>query len=243
MNVSRPAPIWFVLGALIASFIVSIVALDTYLLFTGVTVSSISELTPLELLINEAGLWLVFVSSAVYAAHRFWRSKVADIYRLHFKPFVDLPIGLVVGIAAQLLIIPLLYLPITASNPKLARKLSAPAEALVHIGSRGDFLVVFAILVIGAPVAEELFFRGLVLRSLLGLTSKWGNALSRAMAIIGSSLVFALAHFEPLQFLGLLAVGAILGILALVFDRIGPNIVAHASFNLVAVVALAKTHL
>lgn len=92
-------------------------------------------------------------------------------------------------------------------------------------------IVVGAVLL--APVAEEILFR-LVLYQ--GLRSRWGVALG----IIGSALVFSLAHLDPtavpsLAFAGVMFAGA--------FELSGslvPAMVAHATFNLLAIIAAGR---
>jgi membrane protease YdiL (CAAX protease family) len=79
---------------------------------------------------------------------------------------------------------------------------------------------------------EELFFRGLLLRSLL-------RRVPQGWSVGISALLFALLHLEPLQIPGLFAIGVILAVLALRSGRLGPGICAHAAFNAIAVTALA----
>jgi uncharacterized protein len=55
---------------------------------------------------------------------------------------------------------------------------------------------------------------------------------------VGSSVVFGLAHFEPLQLPALILFGVVLGVLAQRTGRLGPGIVAHATFNAVTVLSL-----
>ena len=95
---------------------------------------------------------------------------------------------------------------------------------------------------VGSPVVEELFFRGLLLRGLLGRLSTLGRRMGPAVAIVVTGLVFGLVHFEPLEFLGLAGFGMVLSYLADRTHRLGPSIVAHVSFNTTTVVAYVLTH-
>jgi len=88
------------------------------------------------------------------------------------------------------------------------------------------------VVVVGAPVVEELFFRGLVLRS---LQRRFGDV----WAVVGSAMLFGVAHFEPLQLPALVGLGVVLGVMAVYNKRLGPSIFAHAGFNLVTMIALA----
>jgi membrane protease YdiL (CAAX protease family) len=89
------------------------------------------------------------------------------------------------------------------------------------------------------PVIEELFFRGLLLRSLVRICGPAGKALGPVLAVTLTGVLFGLAHAETLQLLGLAGFGIVLSAMAYKFDRLGPGIFAHGGFNLVAVLALA----
>jgi membrane protease YdiL (CAAX protease family) len=120
----------------------------------------------------------------------------------------------------------------------LYSRLGHPAQSLTS-HAFGPGLVVLAVLVcVGSPVVEELFFRGLLLRALAGRLKDLGPRLGPATSIVVTALVFALVHFEALQFLGLAGFGVVLGYLAWRTGRLGPSIVAHMAFNTVTIVAI-----
>ncbi len=56
-----------------------------------------------------------------------------------------------------------------------------------------------------APIFEELFFRGFLLKGLLNQTQK------PALSIFTSAFIFALVHINPWQFVGALILGCVLG--------------------------------
>ncbi len=92
------------------------------------------------------------------------------------------------------------------------------------------WLILFAA-VVGAPVTEELFFRGLTLRAIeKRLGSTW--------AIWLSALAFTVPHFTnpdwrgtAVLFSSIFVVGLILGWITVKTDRLGPAIIAHMIFN------------
>ena len=189
---------------------------------------------PIPLIVTGAGLlglWLGLGGGALYAARRRGSASLVRDFGLRFDWPRDLVVGLVAGSASQYLLIPLLYLPFVEAFPTLRRRLDQPAKqdtAGVHgLG----IAVAFALLAIGAPIFEELFFRGLLQRS---LTRRFG----RVVAIAGSATLFGLAHFELLQLPALIAFGVVLGVLADRTGRLGPGIVAHATFNAATVLTL-----
>jgi membrane protease YdiL (CAAX protease family) len=58
------------------------------------------------------------------------------------------------------------------------------------------------------------------------------------VATIGSAVAFGLAHFELLQLAALILFGLVLALLAERTGRLGPGIVAHATFNAATVLTL-----
>jgi membrane protease YdiL (CAAX protease family) len=224
--------------ALVVAFGVSIVSLDVAAVLTHThPPSSVGSLTVPLLAADELGLWVVFVGSAILGAHLVGREPFVRFVRLSLRP-VDLPVGILLGVLGQLVLVPVLYLPIEAADPRVRAQLSKPAVQLLGVGVGHDLGAVVAIIVIGAPICEEIFFRGLVLRSVALRAARWPRPLRASVPIAVSALLFAIAHFEPLQFLGLLAFGVVLAIAAWRTGRLGTSIVAHAAFNLTAVVAL-----
>ena len=92
--------------------------------------------------------------------------------------------------------------------------------------------------VVGAPFFEELFFRGVILRALARIFGRLGGV-GPVLAVVLSGLLFGVAHAESLQLLGLAVFGIILGVVSYRTGRLGMNIVAHASFNFLALTAVA----
>lgn len=81
--------------------------------------------------------------------------------------------------------------------------------------------------VIGAPVTEELYFRGLLL-------GRIATVLGSTAAVIATSGFFALAHFQPAAFPVILAIGAIFAVLRLKTDSIWPPMAVHGINNALA---------
>jgi len=67
-----------------------------------------------------------------------------------------------------------------------------------------------------------------------------GSRARGVLVVLITGAFFAVAHFEPLQFLGLWVVGMVLSLMAYRTRRLGMSISAHMSFNLVAFVALTN---
>jgi membrane protease YdiL (CAAX protease family) len=87
-----------------------------------------------------------------------------------------------------------------------------------------SFYSTFIALIIVAPITEELLFRGVILS---GLSSKYGIR----KAVILTSVLFGLFHLNPVQIIGAIFVGLVLGWMKLKFDSIMVPIVFHGIYN------------
>lgn len=184
------------------------------------------------------GLWIGFIGAAV-AATRLRRppGRIRTDYGVSIRPLIDIPLGIVVGLVSQFALVPLLELPLVPFVHNLSQQLGKPAEQLTGNVFGPGFIVLAVFVCLGSPLVEEVFFRGLLLRALLGRLRRYATPLS----IAATSLLFALAHFEAIQFLGLAGFGAVLAYLAWRTGRLGPGIVAHATFNTVAIIAIVRS--
>ncbi|HUO47191.1 MAG TPA: CPBP family intramembrane glutamic endopeptidase [Acidimicrobiales bacterium] len=183
------------------------------------------------------GLWAGFIGAVVLASKTRGTGHVLADMRWGFRrsdPFV----GIGVGLVGQFVLLPLLYLPVQYFVPHLSEKLDQPAKHLTG-GFKGWEVAVIAVLtVVVVPVVEELTFRGLMLRGFLRAFAGAGRLLGPALAVVATGVVFGLAHVEALEFLGLMAFGTLLAVLAYKSNRLGPSIFAHATFNLMAILVV-----
>jgi len=150
-----------------------------------------------------------------------------------------------VGLFGQYVLVFILELPLYPFVPHLFKRLGAPARSLTA-GESGLALALLGVLVcVGSPLVEELFFRGLFLRGLLG-TARDRLGWRAVPAVLGSALlsgvVFGLVHFEALQLIALSGFGMVLALIACSTGRLGTGIVAHITFNTVTFIALATNH-
>lgn len=141
----------------------------------------------------------------------------------------DVPVGLLVGVFAQIVVVWLIYAPFQQFFDFDVSE--AAREITDRAATGGDIALVVLGVVVGAPIFEELFFRGLTLRA---FERKWGAV----VGVLASSALFAAVHLQPLQFPALMAFGIIAALLVKRYKRLGPAIWAHVGFNLVAVINL-----
>jgi membrane protease YdiL (CAAX protease family) len=186
-------------------------------------------------IVSLVGLWTGLAGGALYAARaRGSQSLVAD-FGFRVAGWGDLAGGVVVGLASQYLLVPAIYLPFEQNNPGLRHRLEQPARQDIGTAHGGAAVVLLIFLAVGAPIVEELFFRGLLQRALL-------RRLGAVPSVLGSATLFGLAHFEALQLPALIAFGIVLGVLAHRTARLGPGIFAHGAFNAVTVLTLTLRH-
>lgn len=176
-------------------------------------------------------LWGGYVGAVVIAGLRKGNGVAVD-FGLRTE-WLDAPIGLVIGVAMQLVVVPLIYIPVLWITGTTSEELAEPAQRLADRAGAPAGWILFALIVgVGAPLVEELFYRGLLLRALQ--RRGFGNV----AAVLISAAVFGVVHFQLLQFVGLFALGVVLALLTVVFGRLGPAIWAHVGFNLTTVAVL-----
>jgi hypothetical protein len=184
------------------------------------------------------GLWIGFVGAALFASRFRGSGSLRRDLGLEVRPW-DVLIGPLIGFGGQILLLPLLYLPLEHVVPHLDQRLKVPAQHLTGGFPGSDLAVIAVLTVVVVPVVEELFFRGLVLRSLLRLFAGAGPVIGVGLAVVADGVIFGLAHFELLQLLGLAVFGTVLSLMAYKLRRLGPGIFAHAVFNLMAILSVA----
>jgi membrane protease YdiL (CAAX protease family) len=213
---------WFLawVGAVIATSIV-----------TGVTGEDFDHLSIGAIAVAQTGLW-VGMFGAPYVAARYKGNGMVRDFGLRFEPWDFLYVGL--GILCQFLLV-IVYLPIFWLTDIDSHDLEEPARELTdRAHGAGGVALLVLIVGIGAPIFEEIFYRGLVQRSFLHRFRPW-------VAIAVTAVIFGAVHFQPLQFPSLALFGAVLGVLTLRTGRLGPGIFAHMGFNLITVAALVAS--
>ncbi|MTD15278.1 CPBP family intramembrane metalloprotease [Nakamurella sp. YIM 132087] len=195
-------------------------------------------------------IWLGLTGAAWWASRRHGTGNLRRDLGLVIKP-VDLAIGLGVGLGMRVVSV-ILTLAISALQGGVGRgNLESVTSGI------GDVALVLN-LVVGAtliaPVVEELFFRGLLIRSSMSslqrrltpaqLTDPARQARCRWITVGLSSVLFVVLHLpeltDPYSVLplgtSLLLMGGVCALLTMHTGRLGSAIVAHMTFNGVAAV-------
>ncbi len=189
----------------------------------------LQELSIVGLVALQVPLWLGLLGTPLLA-RRYgldWRHQIRWRMRV-----VDVPVGTGIGLALQLVVVPLMYWPILRIFGDLdvegpARELSELADTPLEV----ILLVVMTVLL--APLTEEVFFRGLLQGALR-------DQLGPVWAVSIASVAFGITHFQLVQFPALVLVGVVNGLLVLRTGRLGPALWSHAAFNAITVAVLVS---
>jgi membrane protease YdiL (CAAX protease family) len=222
---------WGLGDALVGWFIAQVGAFITASIVLSVTGDEFDDLSIGAVALAQTGLWAGLFGVPWFAA-RFKGNGMVRDFGLQFRPTDAL--YAFVGVVCQYALI-LVYLPIFWLTDVDTDDLSRPAREMTDRADGGWGVVLLVLVVgIGAPIFEEIFYRGLVQRAFLRRFRPWA-------AVTLTALIFGLVHFQPLQFPSLALFGAVAGVLALRTGRLGPSIFAHMGFNLITVVALVNS--
>jgi membrane protease YdiL (CAAX protease family) len=187
--------------------------------------------------VSLVGLWVGFFGGPWIASKARGTGRLLVDLGVRFR-WTDLW-GLLIGVGGQILV-SVLYAPFI----KHLKNFNAPTEKLTGGAHGAGFAVIAILTVLGAPFFEELFFRGLLFRALARLfaPARFGPTATRTVGVVAAvvldGLLFGLAHAELEQLAGLAIFGMILAAVSYRTGRLGMNMVSHASFNLVAVLAI-----
>lgn len=212
--------LWDVLIGLVGSTVVAVVAaVGLFLMGASVAVQIIGGMT---------APWLILAGWPILITRLRGNGARIDLgLRLTWR---DTGWAVLGGVAA-------LVLAVTAVTitelfvPDLSSAAGDAGESLEESGFIA--MAVFALLVmVGAPVVEELFFRGLMFSALRK------RGLGAVLTIVVTAVTFALFHLEPARILILLPTGLVLGWVRWRTGSTAAAMVAHGTVNVPAALAL-----
>ncbi len=204
----------YLLATVATSIVVSIVAA-----ISG-GVGSLAERMssgPMSLLSYALSMGLTIVGVLIYKKLRRGEGRAFRLSLRGFNPMLILW-GFVLVLITGIVIEPVLNL-----FPESFLKL------VDQMGAKGGWSILM--LVILAPVMEEMLFRGILLEA---VRSKY----SSGRAIVVSALMFGVIHFIPQQVVNAFVIGLILGYIYVRTDSLWPVIIIHALNNAMAYVIM-----
>ena len=208
--------LWFgcYLTAGVLSFIVPLNGSDT---------NTADNPTTLVVALSALALWLPFVVMLRWVARR-TGTDFRTYFGLRFAKIDWL--GIPLGVFCQVILMNVINWPLNKWFPDTfnPQRIETRARDLVDAAQGAWFIVLFVVVVIGAPLVEELVYRGFIQGGLQ-------NRIGSTWALIITAAWFTVVHLEPIEFPGLFAIALVLGLCYRRTQRLGLSIVTHLAFN------------
>ena len=222
----------WVVGLVAALVVSSIVAAAA-----GIDTSRVSDDVGV-LLASVVGQAIGVIGTLELVARRKGRGSLgADfglVARLPGGKWTTAALWLLAGVALQLAILPFLQIIVDVHGKAETQDVVEQFKQ-----ARGPALVLFAVIVVTvAPVAEELLFRGALLRALQRrMTPAWAASVS-ALAFAAVHPLLSPSIGSVIAIPGLFALGLLSAALAIRTGNLSASILLHAGFNLLTAVSV-----
>lgn len=182
---------------------------------------------PWYLLVSQLALWVGFVGAVVVASRINGTRSLSADYGLSWPRLKDLWLGFLGGWLGRILPLIVLICIVVAGSGFGTPNAASPTVLGVTPSGPAGWVVVIALAVIGAPLVEELFFRGLV-------QGAFTRRIGAVPALFATAIVFSFAHVLNeglLAPVALFPMAVVLGYLRYRTERLAAGMVAHALFN------------
>jgi membrane protease YdiL (CAAX protease family) len=191
-----------------------------------------------ELVLSEVALWLPMLATCWYVSRRRGERSLVTDFGLRWRP-LDIGLGLAGSLAARSTE-SILLLPIVIVHPHFRVPEVSQFQQFTY-GVSGWITLAF-VTCVGAPIVEELFFRGLIQTRLVG---RYGPAIGIGV----TSILFGAAHLigwagsiSLIYALGIVGAGVALGTMRHLTGRLGTSMMTHCFFNAQALLIVAFVH-
>ena len=163
-------------------------------------------------------LYILLAGAFTFLTYKWYKTGTVTIEKTALNKYIWLP-----ALVWALAIVAQFFLP---NDPSVSQKM---VEELTH----NQPLFSFFMVVVFAPLTEELTFRGMLARFVF---PQQDNIKQTAIFLLVSSLIFALVHFPgtPLQFLVYASLGFSMGLAYISKGGLAYSIALHALNNLIA---------
>lgn len=175
--------------------------------------------------LSALALWAVFVGFLRMLSKGIGSGSMRHDFGMAFSAR-DFLVGIPVGVLSQFVLVNLVNWPLTWLFPDhfSSSEIEKRATELSDSAPGAWAIVLVLVVVVCAPVVEELVYRGLVQQGL-------ANSLRPTTAWLLAAALFAAVHLVPIEFPGLFAFALVLGWCYRRTGRLGLPIVAHMAFN------------
>jgi len=193
-----------------------------------------ADLPPGWLTAASLAQWIPMVAAIWYVGKRFGAGNLSADFGLSFRP-IDL-IGVPLGVITQLVLVRLVYVPLESLWPGTFAldKIEERARTTYESANGGGLVLLVLVVVVGAPLVEELAYRGLLQGAFTRRLSDW-------IGVVVVAAWFAVIHFQAIEIPGLFVVGLVLGVCAVRTGRLGLGVVTHMAFNATGLILVAST--
>ncbi len=218
----------FWLAAFVLANFVSLLVLT----LTGNGGSSSSNMSTLDVSLSATAMWVVYLLVTSQFLQVTWRKFFPTIGVTFIRS--DVVVGIPLGIGSQLILVNAVNWPLAHLFPDAFsfEEVSKRASDLVDVAHGGWIVLLGLVVIVGAPVVEEIVYRGVVQP---GLVTSWG----RTAGIVVTAALFAAIHMQPIELPGLFAFALVLGWARHSTGTIGLSIVTHMAFNATGLVLVA----
>ena len=177
-------------------------------------------------------MWAVYLLVTAKFLQVKWkelRVAIGAVIRRH-----DVLVGIPLGVASQLILVNAVNWPLARLFPDAFsfEEVSKRASDLVDVAHGGWIVLLGLVVIVGAPIVEEIVYRGVVQP---GLVASWGSS----VGVILTAVLFAAIHMQPIEFPGLFAFALVLGWARHSTGTIGLSIATHMAFNATGLVLVA----
>jgi membrane protease YdiL (CAAX protease family) len=236
-----PHAIWWLLPGATAALLLSGIGAAIGQGLTGRSNGAVTDL------LGEVGLWAAMIGTVSLASRRQGTASLGrdfGLVRLRWKDL--LPAFLA---AASALVVSELVVQAFAGT-----RFSGSNTQIItsQRGHEAGLVVVSVLVAVGAPFFEELFFRGYLRLAFQRALERLFARRSDPERLAGhggvwlQAALFGLAHFGEARteagnvsvVVAMLLVGVVLGYAARLTGRLGPGMIAHGAFNLLAVISV-----
>jgi membrane protease YdiL (CAAX protease family) len=220
--------LFFWLGAFVLANLASV----GVLVATGNAGAASSDISTLDLALSATAMWAVYLFVTAKFLQVKWkelRVAIGAVIRRH-----DVLVGVPLGIASQLILVNAVNWPLARLFPDSFSfdEVSRRATELTDQAQGLWIVVLVLVVVIGAPIAEEILYRGVLQNGATAL-------LGVMPGLVTTAGIFALVHFSPVEIPGLFAFALVLGLLRKNSGRLGLPIAAHMAFNVAGLLLVA----
>jgi hypothetical protein len=192
----------------------------------------------IELVLTEVALWVPMLGACLFVSRCRGDRSLASDFGLRWRP-LDIGLGLAGSVAARSTE-SIALLPVILLQPHF--RVPEVTEFHQFTNSAWEWIVLALVTCVGAPIVEELFFRGLIQTRLVG---RYGPIVGIGV----TSVLFGAAHLigwsGPISLVYALAIagaGVALGTMRHLTGRLGTSMMTHSFFNAQALLILAFVH-